>query len=61
MTAEARKYAAEHSPYMDGIAYVLHGLAQRLFIRSYSRMWKRAKPTKVFDSFEDALGWLERL
>ena len=61
MSAEARKYAAEHSPELDGVAYVIHNLAQRLLIRFYVRMWKRDKPTKVFDSFSDAHKWLVKL
>jgi len=61
MSAEARKYAAEHSPDLDGIAYVIHGLAQRLLVKFYVRMWKNNKPTRVFDSATEALNWLEGL
>ncbi len=38
MSAEARKYAADRSPKLDGIAYVIHSLAQRLIIRFYISM-----------------------
>tara|TARA_B100000809_G_scaffold86740_1_gene85099 strand:+ start:1239 stop:1577 length:339 start_codon:yes stop_codon:yes gene_type:complete len=58
MSLEARKYAAEHSPDLIGIAYVIKGLAQRLLIRFYVKMWKRKKPVKVFDSFDEAETWL---
>ena len=61
MTPEARKYAAEHSPDLTGVAYVIQGLAQRLLIRFYVGMWKRTKPVKVFDSVAEALNWLENL
>ena len=59
MSAEARKYAAEHSPKLTAVAYVLGSLAQRLLIKFYVRMWKRDKPTKVFDTFDQALAWIK--
>ncbi len=61
MTNEARKYGAEHSPALKGVAYVIHGLSQRLLVRFYIKMLKRDKPTKVFDAFNEALAWLEKL
>ena len=61
MSSDCRKYAAEHSPDLDGVAYVIHGLAQRLFIRFYVKMWKRDKPAKVFETVPDALNWLDEL
>ena len=61
MSSDCRKFAAEHSPVLDGIAYVIHSLSQRLLIRFYVRMWKRDKPTKVFDKVEDAIIWLNNI
>ena len=61
MTADARKYAAEHSPDLTGVAYVIKSLGQRLLIRFYVRMWKRDKPIQVFESYKEALEWLECL
>ncbi|MFB0926056.1 MAG: hypothetical protein QMB65_12385 [Vicingaceae bacterium] len=58
MTNKARKYAAENSPHLLGVAYVIKGLAQRLLIRFYVRMLKKDKPTAVFNNFDDALVWL---
>jgi hypothetical protein len=58
MSSEARIYAAEHSPDLIAVAYVIKGLPQRLLIRFYVRMWKRKKPVKVFDCFDNALEWL---
>lgn len=58
MSSEARSYAAEHSPDLIAVAYVIKSLAQRLLIRFYVKMWKRKKPVKVFDSFDDAKAWL---
>jgi hypothetical protein len=58
MSSEARRYAAEHSPDLIAVAYVIKGLAQRLLIRFHVKMWKRDKPVKVFDSFDDAKAWL---
>lgn len=61
MSSDARQYAADHSPNAKGVAYVIHNLAQRLIIKFYVQMWKRKKPTKVFDSFYEAIEWLEKL
>ena len=61
MTPEARKYGAEHSPDLNGVAYVIKDLAQRLLIRFYIAMWKRSKPVKVFNSFDEALEWLNHI
>jgi len=61
MSTSARKFAAEHSPDLDGVAYVIHGLAQRLLVKFYVKIWKRDKPTKVFNTFKDAYNWLDGL
>ena len=61
MTTEARKYAAEHSPDLLGVAYLINGLAERLLLSFYVRMWKRDKPTQFFHKNEDAMEWLEGL
>ncbi len=61
MTNEARSYAAEHSPNLEAVAYVIHSLAQRLLVRFYVKMWKRDKPTKVFNAVDEALKWLESM
>jgi len=58
MTMAARSYAAEHSPNLLAVAYVIKSLAQRLLIRFYVKMWKRDKPYKVFENYEDAMNWL---
>jgi len=61
MTLEARKYAAEHSPNLLGVAYIIDGLAQRLILRFYVRMWKKDKPKDFFSNFDDAMEWLDQL
>ena len=61
MTTEARKYAAEHSPNLLGVAYIINGLAERLLLTFYVRMWKRDKPTQFFQNYEDAFRWLATL
>jgi hypothetical protein len=61
MTTEAKKYAAKHSPNLLGVAYLINGLAERLFLTFYTRMWKRDKPTKFFENYEDAIEWLDSL
>jgi len=61
MSVEARNYAAEHSPDLKAVAYVIHSLAQRLLVRFYVKMWKRDKPTKVFDSVHEAKEWLTKI
>jgi hypothetical protein len=58
MTNKARKYAAQNSPELLGVAYVINGLAQRLLVRFYVGMLKKTKPTAVFDNYDDALDWL---
>ncbi len=60
MTMEARKYAAEHSPDLLGVAYIINGLAQRLLLRFYVRMWKTDKPVAFFDNYDDAMEWLSK-
>ncbi len=61
ITPEARASAAEHSPDLDGIAYVIKGISQRLLLKFHIKMWKRDKPNKVFESYNEALEWLESL
>lgn len=61
ISTEARAFAAERSPDLTAIAYVINGLAQRLLIKFYIRMWKRNKPYKVFDSLDDGLEWLNKM
>lgn len=59
ITPTARDYAANQSPKCIALAYVLNGLAQRLVIKFYIRIRKRKNPTKVFNSYEDALKWVK--
>ncbi len=61
MNMEARTYAAEHSPALLGVAYIIDGLAQRLILRFYVRMWKRDKPTDFFSDVDEAMEWLESI
>lgn len=61
ITNEARVYAAEQSPDLIGIAYVISGLSQRLLLKFYVKLWKRKKPTQVFHSYAEALLWLKAL
>jgi len=61
ITSEARDYAANKSPRCIALAYVVTGLAQRMVIRFYIRLRKRQNPTKVFNSYDDALAWLKTM
>lgn len=61
MTAEARKYAAENSPPLKAVAYVIKGVGHRLLVRFYTKMRKIDKPTKFFEKIEDALAWLRTM
>ena len=59
ISPEARKYAAEQSPDLICLGYVIHSLAQRLILRFYIKIKRRQYPTKVFTSYKEALEWLE--
>lgn len=59
ITSEAREYAASTSPDLIALAYVIHSLSQRIIIRFYIKMKKKKHPTKVFDSFDQAVNWLD--
>jgi hypothetical protein len=67
ISLEARKCAAEHSPILTGVAYIIEGLAQRLLVKFYIRMWKIKKPVKIFNSlktfnsFDEASDWLNSI
>ena len=61
MSSEARSYAAERSPDLTAVAYVIRSLAQRLLIKFYIRMWRRKKPAKVFENFDEALAWIRTM
>jgi len=61
MSPKCRIYAAEHSPDLLGVAYIINGLPQRLLIHFYVKMWKRKKPVKVFQAFDEALVWLNTI
>lgn len=59
ITNEAKKHAAEISPELTKLAYVIKGLAHRLLLKFYIKMMKRKKPTKVFNDFDAAYAWLK--
>lgn len=61
MSADARAYAAERSPDLVAIAYVIKSLSQRMLLKFYVRMWKRKKPSKVFEDYQEALKWLKSI
>lgn len=61
ISPDARNYAAERSPKLKGLAYVISGLGQRIMLRFYIKLRKRKNPTKVFESMEDAVVWLRTL
>jgi len=61
ISIEARNYAAEKSPKLKGIAYVISGLSQRIMLRFYIKLRKRKNPAKVFQSFDEAVEWLRTL
>ena len=59
ISSDARNKAAERSPDLIAIAYVINSLSQRLLLKFYIKIVKRKKPTKVFQSIEEALEWLK--
>lgn len=61
MSPEARKYGAENSPELSGVAYVIKGLGHRILVRFYMKMRRIDKPTKFFEKIEDALEWLNSI
>jgi hypothetical protein len=61
ISPEAREFAAERSPGLKAVAYVVHNLGQRILLRFYIKMWRRKKPGKVFDSCDEALDWLKSI
>ena len=61
ITPEARSYAANKSPKLLGLAYVINGLGQRLVLKFYIRLRKNQNPTRVFVSKKEAVDWLRTL
>jgi len=61
ITSEARTKAAEKSPDLIAVAYVINSLSQRLLLKFYVNMVKRKKPSKVFQSLDEALEWLKSI
>ncbi len=61
IASDAKEYAAERSPDLIAIAYVINSLSQRLILKFYIKLVKRKKPTKVLQSIEDALVWLNSI
>ena len=59
ITSEARTKAAQRSPDLIAVAYVINSLSQRLLLKFYIKMVKRKKPTKVFQTMEEALDWVK--
>jgi len=60
ISSDARAYGAERSPELIALAYVIHGLAQRIAVRFYLKLRRRSNPTKVFENLDDALEWLRK-
>lgn len=61
ITPEARSYAANRSPELLGLAYVINGLGQRSILKFYIRLRKNQNPTRVFVSKKEAVDWLRGL
>ena len=61
ITPEARIYGAEHSPEVVAGAYVIKGLSQRLLVSFHLKTRKIMKPTKVFQTSDEALIWLNSM
>ena len=59
ISSEARIKAAERSPDLIAIAYVINSLSQRLLLKFYIKLVNRKKPTTVFQSIEEALEGLK--
>jgi hypothetical protein len=59
ISSKAREYAAANSPDLIALAYVIHGLSQRIIIRFFIRIKKKKHPTKVCLSFDEAVNWIE--
>jgi hypothetical protein len=61
-TPEARAYIAtpESDPYASAEAYVVKSLSQKLVGNVYLSFNKPARPTRIFNSEEKALEWLQQ-
>jgi len=59
---ETMKYAAEEKniKYTAAVAVVVDSLALRLGTNFYLNFFKPELPTKLFNSKEDAIGWLKK-
>jgi hypothetical protein len=60
ISGEARKYAAQKSPEIHAIAYVIKGLGQRMILRFYLNMKKTKTPAKVFTCMVESVQWLKK-
>lgn len=58
---EARHYAEKIKPKVKASAFVLHNLSQRILLRFYLKFQTNKNPTRVFNSYEDALKWLRSI
>ncbi|MCH2233792.1 MAG: hypothetical protein MK078_06020 [Crocinitomicaceae bacterium] len=61
LSTEARHYAEKIKPQVKASAFVLHSLSQRILLRFYHKFQRNKNITRVFNSFEDALSWLNTI
>ena len=61
--ADALKYISDNAnfPYSAGGAYVISSLSQRLMANFYLKLHKPMRPTRFFNTKEDALKWVKEL
>jgi hypothetical protein len=59
---ETLKYIAknENMPYSKASAFVVSSITQRIFGNTYLEFYKPERPTKFFNSKEEALVWLKQ-
>ncbi len=60
---EAREYTAskEVSEVLKADAFVINGLALRIIGNGYLKINKPSRPTRLFNSKEEAIDWLKRI
>lgn len=62
-TKETREYIASHevSESIKADAMVIKGLALRIILNGYLKINKPKRPTRLFNSKQEALSWLKQL
>jgi hypothetical protein len=61
-TSEVREYSSREgaSKFAIAIAYVIDSLAQKIVINFFINLYRREKPTRMFNSEKDAIAWLAK-